>query len=653
MAAAIEHRGPDEEGFFLETGVGLASRRLSIVGLADGQQPMFNEDGSVVVVFNGELFEYPELRAELQSRGHVFRTHADTEVLVHLWEEMGETFVDRLKGQFAFALYDRRKRVLILARDRVGICPLHWTRQGNTLYFGSEIKAILASGKVAPRMDVRGMDHLFTYMAMGSRRTMFEGISAVQAGSYLKVTFKTGGRPADLAEHIYFDLDFPDWGDEYRPTENQARDEFRAIFERSVDLRLRADVSVVSYLSGGVDSTTVAATISRMRGQSLPTFTIQIDEPKLDETPRAFLAAQTINARPTVLTIGSAQLTEAYPELVRAADCPVVDTSCAAMLCLAREVHRHGYRVALTGEGADEALAGYPWFKATRLLRMFDVAGVPISAGIRRIFARLAAPEVPYTQVQRIWSLIGGRHAVNDLYGFMTLSRHLLYSRSTWDAVGDHLAYEDLHIRRDRVQRWHPLNRALYLGYKTMLTGLLMTHKGDRPAMNSSVETRYPFLDEQVIAYCARIHPRFKLRGIWRDKHLLRLIAAEVLPSTIANRPKAIFRAPFASTFFDNPPEYINQLLSSESMERTGLFDSQRVTRYREEFRTHFKGFGRRLSIEMGLTTAMATQLWHHLYLGGGLCDLPAWSAPRVDESKPALVREPPEPAFNAVAGGR
>lgn len=192
MAAAIIHRGPDEDGFLYRPGLGLASRRLSIVGLADGRQPIFNEDKSVVVVFNGELFDYIEKKKDLESRGHVFKTSCDTEVLVHLWEEHGEAMLPMLRGQFAFALYDFNKRVLILARDRIGICPLHWARRGDWIYFGSEIKAILASGQVAAEVDPRGIDHIFMMFAMPTRRTAFKDISAVYPASYLKIDFSAG-----------------------------------------------------------------------------------------------------------------------------------------------------------------------------------------------------------------------------------------------------------------------------------------------------------------------------------------------------------------------------------------------------------------------------------------------------------------------------
>lgn len=628
MALAIEHRGPDEDGYHLVPGLGLASRRLSIVGLSDGRQPIFNEDKSVVVVFNGELFDYPEKKAELTQRGHKFRTHCDTEVLVHLWEELGEGMLDRLRGQFAFALYDARQRALILARDRMGICPLHWARRGDWLYFGSEIKAILASGAVEPEADPRGLDHIFTFFAMGTRRTAFAGISAVHPAGYLKIQFAADG-PAKVTERRYWDLDFPDRGEEYDPGDRaRLLEEFREVFFRAVEIRLRADVPVVGYLSGGVDSTSVVTAATKVRGAPIPTFTIKIDTPRLDETKRALMAAKVIGSTPTIVTCDGWAIANAYPKLVVAAEAPVMDTSCAALYCLAEEVRRQGFKVALTGEGADEALAGYPWFKTNRLMRLFDFGSFRPSNLLRRGFLKLSAPHIPWSNAEKVQKLIGGPQAAADLYGLVSLSRSRFYTRAFYDAMDGHIAYEDLDLDLERMRRWHPLNQSLYLGYKTMLPGLLMNHKGDRPAMHNSVETRYPFLDEDFVEFCAKVHPRWKLRGIRRDKHLLREVAGQWLPKEIASRPKAMFRAPFANTFFERPPVFVDQLLSRDSLRRTGYFDPERVRLFRESYQQFRWGSGKRLTLEMGLTGVMATQLWHHVFLGGGLCELPTWTAP-------------------------
>ena len=633
MAQAIAHRGPDDRGSFSAPGIGIGHRRLSIVGVSDGQQPIYNEQRTVAVVCNGELFDFIEKRASLEAKGHVFRTHSDSETIVHLYEEYGEGLFEHLKGQFAFCLVDLAKRVVFLARDRVGICPLHWSRQGNRVFFGSEIKALLASGEVNGAVDPRGLDHMFTFFAMGTRRTMLAGVSSILPGHYLKIAFRTDGTPAEIVERQYWDLDFPDAGHEDNPSNPKALiDEFEATFQRSVELRLRSDVPVVGYLSGGVDSAAVLAMASRIRGEPLPSFTIGFDDPKLDETSKAMAAARHIGSSPTVVKTSARAISDIYPKLITAADCPVVDTSCAALWSLAGEVHRQGYKVALTGEGADEALAGYFWFKINKFQRMWDRGSFRPSRPGSRKFRNFMTQDQSLPELLHIDTMIGGPHAQSEMYSLISNSRAKFYSQALKDQLGDFTAYEDLPLNTERMGRWHSLNRSLYLGYKVMLPGLLLNHKGDRVAMANGVETRYPFLDEDLIKLCARVHPRWKLKGVRQDKYLLRQAAARWLPKEIALRPKAMFRAPFASTFLDNAPPYVSQLMSEESLRRTGYFDVDAV---RGQFTQERSGAGdKRFFSGMGLATVLATQLWHHLYLGGGLCELsqPDFAAQRIPD---------------------
>lgn len=632
MTEAILHRGPDEDGYFFAPGIGIGHRRLSIVGLGDGRQPISNEDGSVVVMYNGELFDYPEQKAALEAKGHVFKTHSDTELLVHFYEEYGEGMFEHLHGQFAFAIVDKKKKIILLARDKVGICPLHWSKQGDTFYFGSEIKAILASGHVKAACDVRGLDHIFTYFAMGTRRTMFEGISSVLPGHYLKIQFRDDGDPADVVERRYWDLDFPDAGEEYDPEDpTKLIDEFDATFQRAVEVRLRADVPVVSYLSGGIDSAMVISNVAKIRGKGIPAFTIRIVNPHLDETQKARDCAKHVGSDMTVVHVDGKVIAEAYPKLVAAADCPVVDTSCASLWCLAREVHNQGYKVALTGEGSDEAMAGYVWFKTNKILRLLDFAGFKPSVAASRAFRKITNPSVSFSEMSRIDNMIGGPHAQAEMFNFVSKSRSKFYSQEMKERLGTHLAFEDMPFDLERMRRWSPLNQSLYIGYKTMLCGLLLNHKGDRVAMANSVETRYPFLDDNVIKLCSKVHPRWKLRRLRMDKYLLRQTATRYLPREIALRPKAMFRAPFADSFFGSAPDFAHQLMSEESLRKTGYFDVEEV---RKQFLAYSSGRASRNKFfnEMGMISVLSTQMWHHMYCGGGLCDLPTHDpTPKVD----------------------
>jgi asparagine synthase (glutamine-hydrolysing) len=652
MADAIIHRGPDEDGYLERAGLGFASRRLSIVGLADGRQPIGNEDRSVQVVFNGELFDYPEMRAELEGRGHQFRTHCDTEVIPHTWEDHQEEMFSCLRGQFSVALWDENRRRVILGRDRYGICPLYWTKQNDWLLFASEIKALLASGLVEARPEPRGINHLFSFFALPGPYTCFAGIWALTPGHYLRIQLGAAGERAQVREHTYWRIGFPDRGDEDTRPFNVLVDEFEQLLVGSVKRRLRADVPVVSYLSGGVDSSVVVALASKVRGSAIPSFTIRIKAPHLDETSEATVVARHIGTEPIVVDCGAEEVLNTYPELIRAAEGPVVDTSCAALLMLAREVHRRGYKVALTGEGADEWLAGYPWHKANRVLSWLDVIpGLKLSLLLRRAYVRLTgAPRFAQSTIKRVRAAVGGHNGWLDVYGLMGMSKLRLFSRGMFEMLGDHVPMEDLELDTERQGRWHPLNRELQISGRAHLAGLLLNAKGDRVAMNSSVETRYPFLDEGVFDFLARVPPKYKLRGL-RDKYLLRRVAERWLPASIAHRRKAMFRAPFDSFHLEQAPAFVEQLLSEESLRRTGYFDPQAVLHWRSTFRGLWKRGGQRTSIEMGLVGVLATQLWHHTFIDGSLADLPSLAIRNRASAEGASPR--PLPARPAAEGVR
>ena len=626
MTDAIVHRGPDDAGAHFETGLALGARRLAIVDLAGGHQPIGNEDESTWVAFNGELFEYPEIRRDLLARGHHLVTRCDTEAWVHLFEDHGEGVFHRARGQFAVSLWDRRTETLYLGRDRVGICPLFTAEADGWLLWGSEVKAILASGLIRAEADPRGLDYFFNFFSASPTRSVFAGISIVPPGHYLKV------RQGRVTRRQYWDLDFPDAGQERRlddPT--PLIDELEARLATSIERRLRGDVPVASYLSGGLDSTVVLGLATRERGASVASYTIGLDGAGPDERGPATESAAALGSDLTTVTMDRGAIAAAYPELIRAAEVPVVDTSCACLLRLAEAAHAGGHRVVLTGEGADEALAGYIWFKMQRSTDKFrGVVGDRVGGRIRDAALDLIgggrAHRSSYTPVR------GLRTAQQDLYDLLGQSRELFYGAGMWDRIGDgRSAYEDTGLTNDRMGRWAPLNQSLYVGYKMMLAGLLLFSKGDRVAMNASVEARYPFLDDDVIQFCATLAPEYKLRGKV-DKWLLRQVAARTLPTRIASRPKTMFRASRLATFLGpGRPGWVDQLLSPESLRQTGYFDPRAIARARQTPTWMPILTPRRLGLDLGLTAVVSTQLWHHTFCGGGLCDLPTWTAPRLD----------------------
>lgn len=622
MANAILHRGPDEDGFLDRDGFHLANVRLSIVGRADGKQPIANESQTAWTVFNGEFFDYPEVRTALEAKGHKFRTHTDTELIPHLWDEYGDRMFEHLKGQFAFCLWDSRTGEFVLARDRVGICPLHYAvvnRDGTDwLVFASEIKAILASGLVVAKPSLTGLNHIFTFFGMPGPATMFEGVYSLLPGRYLRFKPGAGSPETLLKQQIYWQIEYPDRGHEnYGSDEKRVVDRYEELLYAAVQRRLRADVPVVSYLSGGVDSSLVVAMANKALGRPIPTFTISVQSEGMNEEPEALGVAKALGCEPLIVNYGPSELRAGYPELIRAAEFPVMDTSCLALLNLAKAVHARGFKVALTGEGPDEWIGGYPWSKIHRALSVF---GVGTGFKLRRLaLAATGQPSFPAAGIETAHRLVGGHNGWLDVYGVISLSKLRFLAPGVREELLNRVAYADLELSGD-LRRWHPFHRETYLGARIMLAGHQMTCKGDRIAMHSSVETRYAFLDEDLLAYTATLHPRWKLRGLTRDKYVERKVAERWLPKEVAWRRKKMFRAPMDSfhvgTAKPGADDWIEEVLSREAIRAAGFFDFEAVSAARTRVGTMRRGLAR-TGLEMGLSAVTATQLWHKIYIQG------------------------------------
>jgi asparagine synthase (glutamine-hydrolysing) len=331
-----------------------------------------------------------------------------------------------------------------------------------------------------------------------------------------------------------------------------------------------------------------------------------------------------IGSKPVVIQVGDAEVLQSYPELIRAAEAPVIDTSCTALLRLARSVHDHNYKVALTGEGSDEWLAGYAWFKIHRLLGMMDwMPGIKPSYWLRRFLLwGMGAPRGSAQVLDRVYRELGTYTSYQDIYGIMGTSRLRFFNTDTLEQLKDYSPYLDLDPDFERIERWHPINRAFFWAGRIHLAGHLMSSKGDRVAMNSSVETRYPFLDEDVFNFLARIHPSWKLRRL-RDKYILRLLGERYLPKDVAWRPKGMFRAPLDSFFDHQVPAFVDQLLSDESLKKTGYFNVEAVRFWSDKVRNKQLRRTQKSSVELGLVAVVSTQLWHHTYIDGSLAELP------------------------------
>jgi asparagine synthase (glutamine-hydrolysing) len=631
MTAAIAHRGPDDEHLHIEAGVALGTRRLAIIDVAGGRQPLANETRDVWVAFEGELYEHVEIRERLQHRGHRFSTHCDTEAWVHLYEEVGEQVFRQAHGQFSVALWDRKQHTLMLARDRVGIGPLFYAERDGWLLFASEIKGLFASGMVQAEPDPRGLDYVFNFFSLPSQRTCFQDVHQLPPGHYAVV------KDGHMTVRQYWDLDFPTAGSELRfSTPELATDALEGHLRTAVRRRLVSEVPVSCYLSGGLDSTVALALACQERGEPLPSFTIGLDRTgPLDERAKAADTARYFGSQNTIVNVTDADICDTYPQLVTANEGPVIDTSCAALVRLADANRRAGNIVAITGEGADEALAGYVWFKWRFTGRHHVMLGNPLERLIRwTMLSRLIggpAPRRPFHGTD------GLRLAQQISWEILAQSGAKLYSTDMWDRLNGYNAYHDLPISAERMRHWHPLNQSLYAAYKVLLPGLLLTAKGDRALRSASTEGRYPFLDEHVVEFCSQIAPEYKLRG-WTDKWLLRRVAQRVAPAHVQTRRKVMFRANMGTAFLGaNRPAWINDLLSADSLDATGYFDPIAVDAARQQLATRAGNGLARFSLDMALAGVISTQLWHHLYCGGGLCELPTWSPPTAEIDTPAI----------------
>lgn len=558
MAEVIRHRGPDAGGAFRDGGAGLGFRRLSIIDLATGDQPIVNEDESLVLICNGEIFNYKPLRAELEARGHRFRTHSDVEVLLHLYEDHGPAMLSRLNGQFAFALLDRRRRRLFLARDQAGIAPLHYTVSNGVFVFGSEIKAILQYPGVERAVDLTGLDQVFTFPGLVSPRTMFRGIHRVRPGHYLLVDQDSGVR-----EHEYWDLDYPLAGDVGDAPEQTYLDGLTEAFSRSVKLRLQADVPVGFYLSGGLDSSLTAAFIHRLEPDlSRHAFSIAFADQRADEAKYQQLVARRVNCELHAARFDWSRTAGMMRTMIHHAECPVKETYNTCSMELSRAARAQGIKVILTGEGADELFAGYVGYR-------FDQARAARPGGALTVEDLLEEG-----MRETLWG--DGRVHYESDYHDDQQRRRTLYAPELRGAFSDFDCLRHPLVRKDRIVGRHPLHQRSYLDFKLRMGDHLLMDHGDAMALANSVEARFPFLDIDLIEYARMIPPGLKLRG-YREKYLLRRMGEGLLPEQITQREKFGWYAPGSPEMLQQGVEWIRDMLSPATIRRQGYFDPDLV----------------------------------------------------------------------------
>jgi len=605
MLEIIRHRGPDGFGIYRDAHVGLGSARLSIIDLAGGDQPIGNESGTKWIVFNGEIFNYIELRPELEARGHVFATNTDTEVIVHLYEDLGPECISRLNGQFALAIWDTEEKSLLLARDRVGIRPLFYTIKDGQLIFGSEIKAMLSHPAVQPEIDIAALEQVFTFWSPQSPKSIFKGIQELPPGHYLLA--KNGEVKIEPYWQLDFNQELP------RRTDAEYLEEFESLLVDASRIRLRADVPVGAYLSGGLDSSVTAAIIQKYTDTHLDTFSISFSDPDFDESYYQLQMADYLGTDHHVVFCTHEDIGQVFPDVVWHTETPILRTAPAPMFLLSSLVREHNYKVVLTGEGADEFLAGYDIFK---------------EALVRRFWAKNPDSDIRPLLLGRLYPDIRGLAGSRGAFQMAFFKKGLTETDSPyyshmirWNNTGRNLRFladppqgsviEGANLTPPNPN-WHALAQAQFVEVNTFLSPYLLSSQGDRMGMGHSIEGRYPFLDYRVIEFANRLPKDMKLRGL-TEKWILKQFGKKLVPEKIWKRYKRPYRAPIQRSFFpEKPLDYVTELLSEEALNESGYFNPDAIIALVRKIQR-----GGKLSEvdDMALVGVLSTQLVHRKFV--------------------------------------
>lgn len=603
MRDALRHRGPDDAGLWVDGRIGLASRRLSIIDVAGGHQPMANEDGSVWSVLNGEIYNHAALRSELEARGHRYRTRADTETILHLYEEEGERCVERLGGMFAFAIWDRPRQRLLLARDRLGIKPLYYAVTDHELLFASEIKGILASGAVAPHLNHAVLPEFLATRFVAGEDTLFRGIRKLLPGRTLSWSSRDGGRT-----RRYWHL--PAVLDADPATIPQKAGEVRERLRAAVRSHLMSDVPLGLFLSGGLDSSGIAALMAPMAAGPIRTFAVGFAEPGANELAYARLAAQAVGAEHREVIVSPAQFFDALPHLIWHEDEPIAFTSSVPLYFVSRLAQQH-VKVVLTGEGADELFLGYPWYRSTawneRLGRAYwKFAPRPLRERVRQAVPALPPPIGRYARRSFLALEAGPRALVYENFAvFPDALRNRLIADPGMRNGRDPYA-EALQCYAEAPGG--TLDRMSRADLQTYLVELLM--KQDQMSMAASIESRVPYLDHEFVEYVAALPARFKLDR-WRTKAVLREALRDLVPRPILTRRKMGFPVPVGRWLRGPFWSVVEELVLSPRALARGLFDASVLRRLAAEHRAGAAEHGDRLWLLINL------EIWQRIFLDG------------------------------------
>lgn len=574
---------------------------------------MQSDDGDLTITFNGEIFNYLELREELEQRGHRFATRSDTEVILQLYKELGEQCVHHLNGQWAFAIWDQKQQRLFLSRDRLGVRPLFYTFTGHHFLFASEMKALLAHPSVSAEIDLHALDQIFTFWNTIAPRTIFKNILQLPPGCSLIV---------DKGEQRiirYWSLSFPDPGGPLLEDEEEAAAQLIEILRSATRIRLRSDVPVAAYLSGGLDSTAITALIGALAGDRLRSFSIAFDDDEFDESPFQQEASSFLKTDHSTFSCSTSEIANVFPNVIWHCEQPILRTAPIPMFLLSRFVRESGYKVVLTGEGSDEIMGGYDIFKEAKIRRFWacDVASRMRPLLLKRLYPYMEGIQRQSNAYLQHFFRVSERDLVSPFFSHLprwelTARLKLLFSAESCDRLRDYDALDELaETLPTTFSSWRPFNQAEYLEATGLLPGYILSSQGDRMAMAHAVEGRFPFLDHNLVEFAAKLSPNLKMKGL-TEKYLLKRACRQVVPASILKRPKQPYRAPDGRAFYGGVvPEYVSELLSPDCLRRNGIFDPAAVGYLIGKFRA-----GRATSTKdnMALIGVLSTQLLVHQF---------------------------------------
>jgi asparagine synthase (glutamine-hydrolysing) len=577
MGDMLTHRGPDETGYYYQAPVGFVSKRLSIIDLDNGKQPAFNEHETIIVILNGEIFNYLQLRKELEEKGHRIANNSDTAVLPHMYEQYGTGMFEKLSGQFAIAVYDTVCKKLILARDRMGIIPLNFYYKQGEFFFGSEIKAILASGRVKRALSHEAVFEAFTFWSPQYDHTVFRDVYCVLPGEYLEFEDRA------IIRKKYFSLRYRE--PKARPGLSGTAGEIEALLSKAVKKRLIGDVKICTYLSGGLDSSLITSIIASRYDSSVEAFSIGFEDVRFDESRYQKLVCDHLGLKQHTILFRNEEIPGLIKKIVWHTETPLLRAGPAPLYRLSELVHKNEVKVVLSGEGADELFGGYDIFREVKIRNYLKK--YPDSTFREHLFRK-----VNLFSDKRLESAPAGslgyfyRNSGNDdlLESHHTRWRQFGFferffsedARSQIKEMHYPNYYDSLRLENENeIRTWTGIQKSQYIEIKTFLSQYLLCSQGDRVSMANSVEVRFPFLDDDLVEYCMSLDDRFKIRAL-NEKYILKKIAEKYLPSELINRKKFPYRSSLDVRKIISDP-YMNSILSEEALCRYNLFDPARI----------------------------------------------------------------------------